>query len=395
MKIMLIQDSPYITTLTGASKADKFLVERLAEKKNICRVVSPLDALISFGDKRISDFIKKFLNYRGRIAFSSSGLDIYFFEGGIEVHYVINTLQLSAALRQQIEQFKPDCILLSSYNPGQPLLEPTLNAAESLAVFILAHATFLLPFGTASFLVNPKHTKLFKQASLIITVSNYMKNYIKQWSGLDSVVMPFPVYDSEPFPYFGNFDEGFVTFVNPCSFKGISIFLGLAIEFTNTQFAVVPGWGTTKKDLKDLRLLPNVKILRWFQDINKLLSQTRILLVPSLCHEAFGIIVVEAMLRGIPVLASNAGGLPEAKLGVDYILPVVPIENYEEPLNGNIRLVPVIAHQDISPWIRTLKKLLSEREHYYQLSKASRKAALSYVSKIQVEHFENIFQSFC
>ena len=36
-------------------------------------------------------------------------------------------------------------------------------------------------------------------------------------------------------------------------------------------------------------------------------------------------IVVEAMLRGVPVIASNTGGLPEAKLGVPYVLPVTPI----------------------------------------------------------------------
>ena len=42
--------------------------------------------------------------------------------------------------------------------------------------------------------------------------------------------------------------------------------------------------------------------------------------MPSL-WQAFGRIVVEAM-HGIPVIASDAGGLAEAKLGVDY-LPLV------------------------------------------------------------------------
>lgn len=392
---MLIQDSPYVTTLTGASKADRLLIENLTDKKHICRVVSPLSALISFRDRRITNFIYKFLYGHGRINFSSYGIDTYFYEQGVEIHYVTSNLQLSNSLRWQICQFQPDCILLSSYNPGQPLLEPTLNAADSLPVLILAHAAFLLPFGPLSFFVNSNHTKLFQQVSGIITVSKYMKNYIKQWSGLDSIVVPFPVYGSSPFAKYENFDKGFVTLVNPCSFKGLSIFLALAQEFTNTQFAVVPGWGTTRKDLINLKRLPNVKILRWFQDIEQLLSQTRILLAPSLCHEAFGIIVVEAMLRGIPVLASDAGGLPEAKLGIDYVLPVRPIENYEEPLKDHIRLVPIIPHQDISLWSETLKKLLSDRQHYQQLSIASREAALTYISKIAIEDFENILQSVC
>lgn len=98
-------------------------------------------------------------------------------------------------------------------------------------------------------------------------------------------------------------------------------------------------------------------------DIDKIFAQTRILLVPSLWDEAFGLIVVEAMLRGIPVLASHVGGLPEAKLGVDYLLPVHLIKGYEDFMIYN-NLKPIIPDQDISPWLLALQKLLSDRVQY-------------------------------
>jgi glycosyltransferase involved in cell wall biosynthesis len=39
--------------------------------------------------------------------------------------------------------------------------------------------------------------------------------------------------------------------------------------------------------------------------------RARFLVVPSVWFEVFGLVVVEAMFQGIPVIASNIGGLPE------------------------------------------------------------------------------------
>ena len=42
------------------------------------------------------------------------------------------------------------------------------------------------------------------------------------------------------------------------------------------------------------------------------LRDTKIALMPSLCCENQPLVVVEAMINGIPVIASDRGGMPEA-----------------------------------------------------------------------------------
>jgi glycosyltransferase involved in cell wall biosynthesis len=86
------------------------------------------------------------------------------------------------------------------------------------------------------------------------------------------------------------------------------------------------------------------------------------------------------MLRGIPVLASDIGGLPEAKLGVDFVLPVVPGEFREDGF--------VSPPQDLSPWSQALGELLFDEDAYQQCSQQSRQAAHDFVASVSVSRFE-------
>ena len=140
----------------------------------------------------------------------------------------------------------------------------------------------------------------------------------------------------------------------------------------------MPTWGTTAADLAALRRLPNVSILPPVDDIDDLLRQTRVMLVPSLWAEARSRMILEAMSRGIPVMASDVGGLAEAMLGVDYLLPVNPVVRYHARVDELMVPMVEIPPQDVGPWAAVLERLVTDRAHYEQLSAASRQAALEY-----------------
>jgi glycosyltransferase involved in cell wall biosynthesis len=97
---------------------------------------------------------------------------------------------------------------------------------------------------------------------------------------------------------------------------------------------------------------------------------------------------MEAMLRGIPVIASDWGGLKESKEGTGYVVPVAPIERYELTFDERGMPQPVAPPTPIEPWREALSGLLASREEYTRESERSRAAALSFVGGLRAAQLE-------
>jgi surfactin synthase thioesterase subunit/glycosyltransferase involved in cell wall biosynthesis len=357
LKILMAMNAVYHPAHGGGERSNRLLMEALAARGHECRVVAR-----GAGDTTID---------------------------GVEIRGAADA-ELRGAFLSSAAAFRPDVILCSTDDPAQLLLEPALRTGAR--VIYLVRATLPLPFGPDSAFRNEGQTARIRQADAVVGVSSYVAEYVKRYTGIDAVHVPISLMPREEWPELGRLENEFVTMVNPCAVKGISIFLELADAFPDVRFAAIPTWGTDGGDRSALDARPNIVMLDPVERIDELFARTRVLVVPSLWAEARSRIVVEAMLRGIPVMASNTGGLAEAKMGVPYLLPVKPIARYEPRLNE--RMVPVAEtpEQDVGPWVDALRRLLRDTEHYAEIARQSREAARRYAENLSVEPFEAVLR---
>jgi glycosyltransferase involved in cell wall biosynthesis len=368
MRILLTANASCVPPRGGATRSNLIWMDQMAGAGHGCRIVCGA---------------------------SGEGAELRFHES-IAVFAVEDPSRRIQVLRRQIREFEPDWVLVSSEDLGHGLLREAQHSAPGHVVY-LAHTPQFFPFGPASWNPDREAAGLLAEAAGVVAIGHCVADYIARWLGREAVVIHPPIYGAGPFSDYGGLDAGLdtglVAMINPCAVKGLSIFLEIAARLPETEFGVVPGWGTTGSDRRALERLPNVRFLPNARNIDEVLARTRVLLMPSLWYEGFGLIVMESMLRGIPVVASDAGGLVEAKQGTGYAIPVNTIERYEPVFDEHAMPRPVVRPNDAAPWVTALRELLTDGAAYRRESQASRAAAQRFVGGLDAAEMERYLTS--
>ena len=193
-----------------------------------------------------------------------------------------------------------------------------------------------------------------------IANSEFTSRRYKELFGIDSIVLP-PTMRGEE--YVSQRMPANVTFINPHPLKGRDIALDIAERCPEIPFTFIESWSLGPDHLAELRsrlaVLPNVTFQRRTKDMKGIYSKAKILLAPSVWEEAWGRVATEAQFSGIPVVASDIGGLPEA---------VGP---------GGVLLDP---KGPIEPWVDAVKHLWGDDAFYRQKSEA----ALAYSKRPEI-----------
>jgi glycosyltransferase involved in cell wall biosynthesis len=317
----------------------------------------------------------------------------------------------------------------------------------------------------------------FEAVDYVIVPSEFSRRYYREKLGLECHVLP-NIVNWEAAEVRGQGSEvggqSYVTFINPHAVKGVYVFARIARELARRRpdIPILVTQGRSKTDAllnPELGLAPhiagelcipattqrsekiaaprqtesgnefphskfrtadgtrsvpatlgrNIYIMPFTPDPRSfypaVFSVTKLLLMPSLWFESFGLVAAEAMLNGIPVLASNRGALTEtvggsprpevnaqmgrwgdgemgSRAGRPEQACAVPAGGYlfDIPARYTSETREVPTAEEVEPWVETIIRLWDDEAEYARRSQAAREHAQQW----RPERLKPLYQEF-
>lgn len=236
--------------------------------------------------------------------------------------------------------FRPDVTLVQS---GQPVkMAAAFEAADVATVVYLRNVEEDDIGGDPCAL----------KGARFIANSRFTSDWYRRRFGIESAVIH-PLIQAEN--YRTETARTHAVFINPHPDKGLDVAAAIAKACPEIPFLFIETWTMDAAERAALNAvlapLGNVTLVPRTRDMRTIYSNARVVLAPSRWEEAFGRIAAEAHVSGIPVIASDRGGLPEA-VGEGGIL--------------------VNADAPMQTWVETLRRVWSDEAVYADLSAKAR-----------------------
>ena len=255
--------------------------------------------------------------------------------------------------REELRMRRPDMIILW----GGLLLEMTImreaREAGIPVVFYLVNAGY-------------KNIENFRYVSVIVTDTEATAKLYKERLGL--VCNPVGKFIDPKLVKAEERKPDFITFINPSFEKGVNVFMPLAKlaakECPEIKFLVVQSrgrWGIALQVLKfQPSDFPNVRVIGHQRNMRPVYGATKALLLPSVWHESGARVIAEAIINGIPVLASDTGGSAElvGKAGKIFQFPDIVKDKRDLAATEEV----------VRPWLEEIKRIWHDPAYFQELS---------------------------
>lgn len=211
------------------------------------------------------------------------------------------------------------------YRASDMVLQFNLSIKEWPAIWLSStpsvvshHSSFYFSDGTPTSFAKLKNWIVSSIVQKNITCSNFISSYIK----VPSTVIPNPYRDQLFLTTTSILKKKRIVYLGRLvSDKGCEILVKAFAKIERLQSEVelfIVGDGPEKDKLLNLVKLNSIQSKVFFlgekqgDELVKILQESKIMVIPSLWKEPFGIVALEGIACGCQVLASNIGGLSEA-----------------------------------------------------------------------------------
>src|SRR5436309_2338241 len=164
MRILLTANASYVPPRGGATRSNLIWLDRLAGAGHACRIVCGA------------------LPDRGPDTGGPDGAgkgDEPAYRQSIAVFAVEGPARRLQTLRQQIREWRPDWVLVSSEDLGHALLREAQHAAPGRVVY-LAHTPQFFPFGPAAWNPDAASARMVTEAAGVVAICHHMARYIEE-----------------------------------------------------------------------------------------------------------------------------------------------------------------------------------------------------------------------